>query len=367
MAVSIALGVTLGVFASWTPTVDAGRNGAGTYSLPAGNPVVSGTTISSTWANSTLSDIATELTNSLDRNGTGGMSGALKLANGTSAAPALSWTSETNSGLYRNASNDIRMGVGATNVQRWSTTTATFPLAVAVTGAQTNAGGITVTQSSSNTAAITATGNGTAAGITSTGGGTSGDGVSGTGGVTNGNGIRGVGGETTGEGGYFTGASNGYGVHAVGGSSGVAGIIASNGIAATGGTRRNAVVLTNGDLSLDGVADATHTTSIKNALTPSNIVKVWGDITGNGATPTANAAFNVASLSCAASVITVTIAQDFATANYGVVVNGPANYACWPGAKAAGSFTITCYDLAGTPWDLCATTPNINFIAMGQQ
>lgn len=45
------------------------RNGSGTYSLPAGNPVVTGTTISSTWANNTLSDIATALTNSLAKDG----------------------------------------------------------------------------------------------------------------------------------------------------------------------------------------------------------------------------------------------------------------------------------------------------------
>lgn len=41
------------------------RNGSGTYSLASGNPVVTGTTISSTWANNTLSDIATALTQSL--------------------------------------------------------------------------------------------------------------------------------------------------------------------------------------------------------------------------------------------------------------------------------------------------------------
>jgi hypothetical protein len=45
------------------------RNGSGTYSLPAGNPVVTGTTISSTWANNTLSDIATALTNSVSKDG----------------------------------------------------------------------------------------------------------------------------------------------------------------------------------------------------------------------------------------------------------------------------------------------------------
>jgi len=41
------------------------RNGSGTYSLPAGNPVVTGTTISSTVQNNTTSDIATALTQSI--------------------------------------------------------------------------------------------------------------------------------------------------------------------------------------------------------------------------------------------------------------------------------------------------------------
>ena len=45
------------------------RNGAGTYILPAGNPVVTNTTISSTWANTTLSDIGAALTQSLSNDG----------------------------------------------------------------------------------------------------------------------------------------------------------------------------------------------------------------------------------------------------------------------------------------------------------
>jgi len=45
------------------------RNGAGTYTLPAGNPVTTGTTISSTWANNTLNDIASGLTTSLAYDG----------------------------------------------------------------------------------------------------------------------------------------------------------------------------------------------------------------------------------------------------------------------------------------------------------
>jgi len=45
------------------------RNGSGTYSLPAGNPVTTGTTISSTWANSTLSDLGTAMTASIAYDG----------------------------------------------------------------------------------------------------------------------------------------------------------------------------------------------------------------------------------------------------------------------------------------------------------
>lgn len=45
------------------------RNGSGVYSLPAGNPVVTLTAISTSWANSTLTDIANELTNSIDKGG----------------------------------------------------------------------------------------------------------------------------------------------------------------------------------------------------------------------------------------------------------------------------------------------------------
>jgi hypothetical protein len=45
------------------------RNGSGTYSLPAGNPVTTGTTISSSWANNTLSDISNALTASIAYDG----------------------------------------------------------------------------------------------------------------------------------------------------------------------------------------------------------------------------------------------------------------------------------------------------------
>ena len=55
------------------------RNGSGTYSLPAGNPVVTGTTISSTWANNTMNDLAAALTDSVAADGQTPMTGDLDL------------------------------------------------------------------------------------------------------------------------------------------------------------------------------------------------------------------------------------------------------------------------------------------------
>lgn len=74
------------------------RNGSGVYSLPAGNPVVTGTSISSTWSNTTLSDIATALTGSVASDGQTPMTGNLdmnsqkviNLANGTVSTDAIS-------------------------------------------------------------------------------------------------------------------------------------------------------------------------------------------------------------------------------------------------------------------------------------
>jgi hypothetical protein len=55
------------------------RNGTGTYNLPAGNPVVTGTVIASTWANSTLTDIASALTGSVAADGQTPMVGDLDM------------------------------------------------------------------------------------------------------------------------------------------------------------------------------------------------------------------------------------------------------------------------------------------------
>lgn len=87
------------------------RDGSGAYSLPAGNPVVTLTTIESAWANGTLVDLSAEITNSLDRNGRGAMLAQLKAFDGTIAVPGIGWASEVSSGWYRAAAGDFRFAI----------------------------------------------------------------------------------------------------------------------------------------------------------------------------------------------------------------------------------------------------------------
>ena len=57
------------------------RHGSGTYTLPSGNPVVTGTTITTTWANNTLTDMANALTGSVASDGQTTMSSNLNMGN----------------------------------------------------------------------------------------------------------------------------------------------------------------------------------------------------------------------------------------------------------------------------------------------
>lgn len=126
------------------------RNGSGTYSLPAGNPVVTNEVISSNWANTTLSDIASALTDSLSRSGLGAMTAPLNLASGAIGAPGLNWSAETTSGLYRAGAGDFRYAIGGVDI--FTITSAGFNAATLnVSGAAT----FTRTWTSGNSGAVT--------------------------------------------------------------------------------------------------------------------------------------------------------------------------------------------------------------------
>jgi hypothetical protein len=90
------------------------RDSNGAHSLPAGNPVSSGTAISSTVHNATTADLSAEITDSLSRSGKGGMTAPLKGVDGSAAAPAVSFTSEPGTGLYRAGANNPAVAVSGT-------------------------------------------------------------------------------------------------------------------------------------------------------------------------------------------------------------------------------------------------------------
>jgi hypothetical protein len=122
------------------------RNGSGTYSLPAGNPVVTNTTISSTWANNTLTDLATAMTGSVAADGQTTLTGNLQmnsnkltgLAVGTTAGDSVEYSqlaallvSPTITGDLTVTGNGTFQGTGYVLVSKG--TTAQRP-AVAVAG-----------------------------------------------------------------------------------------------------------------------------------------------------------------------------------------------------------------------------------------
>lgn len=97
------------------------RDSSGNYTLPSGNPVITGTPIASDgWANPTLSDLANEMTNSLDRNGRGGMLAPFSFVDGSVAAPGMSWTAEPGTGFYRANAGDMRATVAGADKFRWT-------------------------------------------------------------------------------------------------------------------------------------------------------------------------------------------------------------------------------------------------------
>ena len=146
------------------------RNSSGTYTLPTGNPVVSGTVIEASWANSTLDDISAALTDSLSRSGKGGMSAALRIIDGTVSVPGLAFGNETGSGAYRSAAGDWYLTVLGNNIARLRTSGMTITGDIGATTA-TISGNATVGGTLGITGALTLDANptlsaGTANGVT---------------------------------------------------------------------------------------------------------------------------------------------------------------------------------------------------------
>ena len=140
------------------------RNGAGTYTLPAGNPVTTGTTISSTWANNTLTDIASSLTASLAYDGQTAPVANLPMATyaHTGVGNATVRTMYASAGQVQDSTLQYLTSVAGTN-----TITATAPVSMSAlaagqifrfVAAATNTGGVTININSIGAKAITKNG-----------------------------------------------------------------------------------------------------------------------------------------------------------------------------------------------------------------
>lgn len=297
------------------------RNTAGTYALPSGNPVSSGSVISSAWANNTLNDLATEITSSLDRQGRGAMQAPLQLIDGSTLQPSLTFAADPDTGVYRAGSNDVRLQVDSGEVARFSTSGMTVPVGLSATGQSAGAG------------------------LFGTGGGVSGAGVSGVGGGPNGKGMEGLG-TGTGAGGSFTGGASGIGVLGFAGGGNTNGMFGQGagtgaGVGGTGGTTgpggqfvpgtaatattpRNAIEAASGNLAFTPAVNPNSNVAFANTLTPKNIPKAWATLTttGGGSTAvTVTDAFNVASAACDTTSIGITFASAFSSTNYAAVAS----------------------------------------------
>ena len=92
------------------------RNASGTYALPPGNPVVSQTPITTSWANPTMSDIGTEITNSLDRSGRGGMLGPFKIFDGDINNPGLAFINTPSMGMWAPSNVSMHFAIGGVDL-----------------------------------------------------------------------------------------------------------------------------------------------------------------------------------------------------------------------------------------------------------
>lgn len=353
----LALGLCLGFVVSLATPSDAARNAGGSYALPAGNPVVTGSAISSTWANNTLTDIGTEITNSLDRSGRGGMTGTLSLATGSSGALSANWTAETTTGFYRAAANDIRFQVAGTVREKWTATTNTINADTTINGVTTNGTAATATAlvSGSGIGGVFTGGSWGGIGLTATGG--AGDGGIGSGGSA----AQLIGGTAATYGAIVTGPTL-----TTPGTSAVMAL-------AIGGTesaanRETAIRISGGGhLKWNGTLTApTSTVAFKNQLDPANIVKAWGHYTLAAGNPTLGDAFSVTSVTCAANTLTVTMAQAMASSNYAIIANvtsGLVNSTI----SSSTVFTVSALDNAGAAINLCTAVGRFDFLVIGNQ
>jgi hypothetical protein len=101
------------------------RNGSGTYTK-AVSSFSPGGTITASDHNSLWDDIVAEITNSVAADGQTTMTGPLKAANGTAAAPTLAFASDPDSGWYRAGVNSLGLALEGSAHLVFTTSSATW-------------------------------------------------------------------------------------------------------------------------------------------------------------------------------------------------------------------------------------------------
>jgi hypothetical protein len=140
------------------------RNLSGTYTLPSGNPVTAGTTITTTWANNTLNDIATALTQSVSKDGQTTWTGDMVAGNNKITGLADGSAADDSATIGQVQGNTFAM-LGAVSGADTITATASPPITAYATGqtfrfvsAGANTGAVTLALNGLVAKAVTKTG-----------------------------------------------------------------------------------------------------------------------------------------------------------------------------------------------------------------
>ena len=131
------------------------RNVTGQYTLPAGNPVITGTIIASSWANPTMDDLATAITGSLSRLGLGAMEAPLRVPDGERIAPTYTFVNDILSGRYRFGASDMRDVVTGVDVVSYTPAAVSILVDLITSGALTIGGDLSVTGNIAATGGLT--------------------------------------------------------------------------------------------------------------------------------------------------------------------------------------------------------------------
>jgi len=138
------------------------RNGAGTATPPAGNPVVAGTTINTTWGNNTVNDIYNELSNSIAKDGQTVVTANLPMAGYrlTGVGDALAMTQNPSMKQVQNDAASYVTTIGGTGdaitlTPTFATTAYTAGLRLTFVAAASNTGATTVNVNSLGVKSVT--------------------------------------------------------------------------------------------------------------------------------------------------------------------------------------------------------------------